>query len=91
MRGKAIHPLSVSVSAGITPAYAGKSSRGESDGGNIGDHPRLCGEKTADLPLHNAKLGSPPPMRGKAPATLTNRLFVGITPAYAGKRCTRST
>ena len=24
-------------------------------------------------------------MRGKAPATLTTRLFVGITPAYAGK------
>ena len=31
------------------------------------------------------KLGSPPPMRGKAETFAVADLFVGITPAYAGK------
>ena len=71
----------------ITPAYAGKSCRPHSNIIVLGDHPRLCGEK------HNARInrtghvGSPPPMRGKD--CLKDRLTrsVGITPAYAGKRC----
>ena len=48
MRGKGEPVELYSEIVGITPAYAGKSSRGESDGGNIGDHPRLCGEKNVE-------------------------------------------
>ena len=39
------------------------------DNGKIerkGDHPRLCGEKEQAHALVNNRLGSPPPMRGKA-------------------------
>ena len=34
--------------------------------------------------------GSPPPMRGKGVCSLTDSLFHGITPAYAGKRSLQS-
>ena len=35
----------VQCDAGITPAYAGKSFKGECSGSDKRDHPRLCGEK----------------------------------------------
>ena len=66
MRGK-VHDLTeVSTSAGITPAYAGKSS-----GFTIcqlvkQDHPRVCGEKGDLVPIYLDEVGSPPRMRGKA-------------------------
>ena len=50
------------------------------------DHPRLCGEKEADVQFLFHSLGSPPPMRGKEYSPLKNDLTIGITPAYAGKR-----
>ena len=66
MRGKVhivVHTVAI---IRITPAYAGKRLLTICDGNDIEDHPRLCGEK-----FHNAynsplRLGSPPPMRGKA-------------------------
>ena len=86
MRGKVRFPPDVSRLSGITPAYAGKR-----DVRYIGckckwDHPRLCGEKKCFLHQICRWSGSPPPMRGKAEAFAVADLFVGITPAYAGKR-----
>ena len=49
MRGKArFSKMSASVSR-ITPAYAGKSFKGECSGSDKRDHPRLCGEKISNL------------------------------------------
>ena len=70
----------------ITPAYAGKSLPLEFDAYRSKDHPRLCGEKTAFRTSTAFTSGSPPPMRGKAPAYDPKQANNRITPAYAGKR-----
>ena len=70
---------------GITPACAGKSPecaiRDEKDR----DHPRMCGEKpvvTIELP---PLPGSPPHVRGKESTGDFKDIWLGITPACAGK------
>ena len=70
---------------GITPAYAGKSSRCATWLVSMKDHPRLCGEKNADEPYSQCTAGSPPPMRGKGVVGTAYQKSTGITPAYAGK------
>ena len=72
--------------AGITPAYAGKSRRFVIYIHNLGDHPRVCGEKGSRLTKVPFWSGSPPRMRGKAPSALYPENATGITPAHAGKR-----
>ena len=86
MRGKVCITCYRNLIAGITPAYAGKRLADFYGVTTDWDHPRLCGEKdfSAKTPLHD--LGSPPPMRGKVPASPPVRNASGITPAYAGKR-----
>ena len=65
MRGKGARVKVLPLMIGITPAYAGKRFRCLLCRRSLGDHPRLCGEKT-DLTISMLnKLGSPPPMRGK--------------------------
>ena len=67
MRGKAKTDLFDFFEIRITPAYAGKSSHTRRCPSIDWDHPRLCGEKSLWLMLHIKHMGSPPPMRGKAP------------------------
>ena len=50
------------------------------------DHPRICGEKTQKIGLRKIRKGSPPHMRGKAAHSQICLCYLGITPAYAGKR-----
>ena len=50
MRGKARHGPQALSKLGITPAYAGKRGRGGRTGGQVWDHPRVCGEKTKKIP-----------------------------------------
>ena len=70
----------------ITPAYAGKSIIVNRQTEKVGDHPRLCGEKSfSTASIRNFK-GSPPPMRGKVYKYRKGKCSSGITPAYAGKR-----
>ena len=86
MRGKE-HLSRLSVkSSRITPAYAGKSYRRISACPVHRDHPRLCGEKSPLWYNNRRGEGSPPPMRGKADMGNKCRPYLGITPAYAGKR-----
>ena len=50
MRGK-VPVISCKVACKrITPAYAGKSARGDPVHAADTDHPRLCGEKTKKIP-----------------------------------------
>ena len=65
MRGKGNLSLSVLHISGITPAYAGKSGPCPDRGPPAGDHPRVCGEKGADVDRRGLRMGSPPRMRGK--------------------------
>ena len=66
MRGKAASNRVDMDSAGITPAYAGKRALVAVLVTMPKDHPRLCGEKITHHFPFCRKLGSPPPMRGKA-------------------------
>ena len=65
MRGKVQLEIVVYKLCGITPAYAGKSQSALARFSQFQDHPRLCGEKTMRISIILAKMGSPPPMRGK--------------------------
>ena len=86
MRGKGTNAAQFNFCFGITPAYAGKRNKMALRYGFFKDHPRLCGEKEADVQFLFHSLGSPPPMRGKEYSPLKNDLTIGIPPAYAGKR-----
>ena len=86
MRGKVERVYFAPQDLRITPAYAGKSI-----GFNLlryiePDHPRLCGEKCLNSKQRYNRLGSPPPMRGKAVKFVIYFVLYRITPAYAGKR-----
>ena len=89
MRGKAEDRSSISITTGITPAYAGKSTVNQTNNSPKADHPRLCGEKLSAEPDKRRRRGSPPPMRGKGTSTAAISAGRGITPAYAGKRYSR--
>ena len=90
MRGKVLAWKRLLLKIGITPAYAGKSKQPFLDFLSVGDHPRLCGEKYLYESEHCLPRGSPPPMRGKGASWKCLLDCKGITPAYAGKRFTRS-
>ena len=49
------------------------------------DHPRVCGEKFAQLPSRVREMGSSPRVRGKAPRYKAVAPELGIIPACAGK------
>ena len=86
MRGKETPARAAGWTERITPAYAGKSKKLQFYRIRQRDHPRLCGEKAFLKTADTLKWGSPPPMRGKAAIAGLVAAFVGITPAYAGKR-----
>ena len=88
MRGKGPQLKACTFFTGITPAYAGKSNQNYSNVVQLEDHPRLCGEKRKILRQIHTVQGSPPPMRGKGHCIVFRWIYLGITPAYAGKRDT---
>ena len=90
VRGKGGDGNDRGLHARITPAYAGKSSMLTKYCRATQDHPRVCGEKEARQWPKEQVWGSPPRMRGKAARLRLFSLFLGITPAYAGKRLKRS-
>ena len=85
MRGKASGNMDRRRIQRITPAYAGKSEKCLLPDSLYQDHPRLCGEKVQSTSDDAAKLGSPPPMRGKVRRCHFSSKLDRITPAYAGK------
>ena len=85
MRGKETDSRRQCCSAGITPAYAGKSIVHLPFVLRVGDHPRVCGEKGRTGALDVVQRGSPPRMRGKVRELLFSFHCARITPAYAGK------
>ena len=87
MRGKAGSVVGVVGDAGITPAYAGKSSALRRSPAASGDHPRVCGEKSCSSSSVMPLKGSPPRVRGKADNSSHCQIAHRITPACAGKSC----
>ena len=90
MRGKGCCNHLVVFVDRITPAYAGKRACCWGHPAAWGDHPRTCGEKSMYDYGNNTAQGSPPRMRGKDVASVIRNCTARITPAYAGKSCTRS-
>ena len=89
MRGKEFLWIMPTPVFRITPAYAGKSFKRFFARSMYQDHPRLCGEKFVLLWRCRCRIGSPPPMRGKAFTVPDDGEITGITPAYAGKSFVR--
>ena len=85
MRGKAVDcPFSLPL-VGITPAYAGKSTKQAKQQDKARDHPRVCGEKPLQSSVNCTMEGLPPRMRGKVISSLQCDFLSGIIPACAGK------
>ena len=91
MRGKGNEYIRKVHGKGITPAHAGKSSARSRLATRSWDHPRPCGEKGTAMGRTDKMLGSPPPMRGKEDTDVDKIREEWITPAHAGKSCTRAT
>ena len=85
MRGKGNFHVVTHTKVGITPAYAGKRIAELQTPAVSWDHPRVCGEKFFLLCCCAILKGSPPRMRGKGLWLVADFVFLGITPAYAGK------
>ena len=85
MRGKDSFIKFYRIRIRITPAYAGKRLKTQSQAACMRDHPRLCGEKYLVSYHTVGAAGSPPPMRGKVTEAETVTKEDRITPAYAGK------
>ena len=85
MRGKALCRAAPWYQPGITPACAGKSETSTYAGYYIGDHPRVCGEKSLLRAVATHRAGSPPRVRGKDTQNDEHRKQGRITPARAGK------
>ena len=86
VRGKGMAWAEAVISAGITPACAGKSPSLLGREALFQDHPRVCGEKRASPGRESATAGSPPRVRGKEFGGVFGREQYRITPACAGKR-----
>ena len=73
----------------ITPAWAGKRCAATAGGSSGWDHPRVGGEKHSGSCRTLTRSGSPPRGRGKAYIFPTFWGVERITPAWAGKSCSR--
>ena len=85
-RGKGTDAHKCLSCQGITPAWAGKSFRGDLVSRQLQDHPRVGGEKLVEAGRISQEEGSPPRGRGKEYSHARNGNSEGITPAWAGKR-----
>ena len=84
-RGKVVEKQITTHDGGITPAWAGKSTRPWPAAAFRRDHPRVGGEKQLDDAGQPVQKGSPPRGRGKVEAEEEQAGLQGITPAWAGK------
>ena len=86
-RGKGKAEVEAKIKERITPAWAGKRFPSFSPAVHPEDHPRVGGEKLEKLVKGALLIGSPPRRRGKVDVLPEVHALVGITPAWAGKRC----
>ncbi len=86
-RGKGYREFGIDISDRITPAQAGKSVAPRQKRSALWDHPRVGGEKYSRPSYSRISMGSPPRGRGKVVRSGVHRCCRGITPAWAGKRC----
>ena len=88
VRGEGAHAGGAQAQRRITPACAGRSSRGAPTACIARDHPRVCGEKDFVIYETPPVLGSPPRVRGEVTPSRVRNRCIRITPACAGRRST---
>ena len=88
-RGKALFADFQRARKRITPAWAGKRPSARSPAEPDWDHPRVGGEKFIASVENVASKGSPPRGRGKEVVFPSFCMWLGITPAWAGKSVIR--
>ena len=86
MRGKDLLESVAFLTAGITPAYAGKSSSCCRTRFLGRDHPRLCGEKDLDRWEDKLDRGITPAYAGKRSACSQCRLYIQDHPRLCGEK-----
>ena len=86
VRGTAFFHRVLFSLCGITPACAGNSSPPSIGSSGGWDHPRVCGEQDKLTASIEAKLGSPPRVRGTGLWKKRKAPCSRITPACAGNR-----
>ena len=84
MRGTLARVSHLRPQPGIIPAYAGNTPAGNWSDYYNWDHPRVCGEHLANGLIGVMVRGSSPRMRGTHEPSISQNLFFGIIPAYAG-------
>ena len=84
-RGKQEHLLSLQVSWGLIPAWAGKTRRRPAPCGRNRAHPRVGGENVHARIRSALNPGSSPRGRGKRTHSLSAGYAHGLIPAWAGK------
>ena len=85
VRGKQNKSCQKVATIRITPARAGKTCGARHERGWSEDHPRACGENSAQAISCSAVTGSPPRVRGKPYSCTRTAGITRITPARAGK------
>ena len=85
MRGKLIQAAAGLITAGLIPAYAGKTASNPSVALWNRAHPRVCGENHHDDKRVLPVVGSSPRMRGKHGRQARPQAKHGLIHAYAGK------
>ena len=85
MRGKRTETVAEEGSAGLIPAYAGKTDSSCYTSTQRRAHPRVCGENIVACVFNTGTTGSSPRMRGKHTTDLPAEGMTGLIPAYAGK------
>ena len=86
MRGKESPFCEKPICGRITPAYAGKRKNPDAGIASGRDHPRVCGEKTAQKSFGSQVIGSPPRMRGKATILLALLQSMWDHPRVCGEK-----
>ena len=90
MRGKRALKNFGTISAGLIPACAGKTSRISSVGCCSRAHPRVCGENVGVSVISPVSGGSSPRVRGKLPREADSAARHRLIPACAGKTGAKS-
>ena len=90
MRGKLLKVRQCSRAMRITPADAGKTVQCSVAFWPKKDHPRGCGENIVMRSVVWIATGSPPQVRGKHSLCTFLSFSSGITPAGAGKTCSKN-
>ena len=86
VRGKAPDVILSAHCRRITPACAGKSQKVCEERTFLQDHPRVCGEKLAELWKPQPKTGSPPRVRGKVLLKSTKTVSSRDHPRVCGEK-----